>query len=269
MTIFEYANYRAFLKTTIANFPKNGRGQVNQIAKHIGVHPTLVSQVLSGQRDFSVEQIHRLSHYLGLPPIETDFLILLLHRERAGTVELKKYYSAKIEELKKASLKIANRLEEHRTLNDFERSIFYSSWLYMAVWLFTSVDNGQTIDAVSQRLSISRAQASEILTFLKGVQLCAEENGIYRMLSKHLHLEHGSPFLARHHTHWRVKSLQRIEDLSEEELLFTSPFSVSKKDFAKIREEIIKVIKSTSAIIKDSPAEDIACLNFELFWIKK
>lgn len=269
MQVFEYTNYKAFLKDSIASLPNGGRGEVNRMAKYIGVHPTLISQVLNGQRDFSAEQAHRLCGYLGLPPIDTDFFLLLLQQERAGTAELKKYYKAKMEEVKKASLKIANRLAEHRTLSDYERSIFYSSWLYMAAWLFTSVDDGQTLDAVSQRFSISRAHASEILQFLKSVQLCSEKNGIYQMLSQHLHLEHGSPFLARHHTHWRVKSLQRIEDLSEEELLFTSPFSVGKKDFRKIREQIIELIKSTSAVIKDSPAEDIACMNLELFWIKK
>jgi uncharacterized protein (TIGR02147 family) len=268
MTIFEYTNYKVFLRDAIASFPKGRRGEVNRIANHIAVHPTLVSQVLNGQRDFSVEQIHKLSSYLGLPPLETDFFILLLQYERAGTANLKEYYKTKLEELKKTSTKIVNRLAEHRTLSDYDRSIFYSSWLYMAVWLSTSIRDGQTMDEISQRLSISRAQASRILTFLKEIQLCAEEDGIYRMLFQHLHLEYGSPFLARHHTHWRVKSLQRIEDISEEELMFTSPFSVSKKDLEKIREELIKVIKSTSSIIKGSAAEEIACMNLELFWIK-
>jgi uncharacterized protein (TIGR02147 family) len=269
MTIFEYTNYKDFLREKIANLPKGGRGEVNRIALHLHVHPTLVSQVLNGQRDFSVEQIHRLCSYLGLPPLEADFLILLLQHERAGTNELKKYYRTKIEELRKSSLKVANRLKEHVTLSDYERAIFYSSWLYMAVWLLTSIDDGKTIDAVSERLSISRARASEILTYLKNVQLCSEKNGVYQMQSQHIHVEFGSPFLARHHTHWRLKSLERIEDLTEEELMFTSPFSVSKRDFGKIREEVIKLIKNTSAVIKDSPAEDIACLNLELFWIKK
>ena len=129
--------------------------------------------------------------------------------------------------------------------------------------------SGQSIDAVAQRLSLTRAQAAEILQFLKSAQLCAEEDGLFKMRSQHIHLEYGSPYLGRHHANWLVKSLQRVDDLTEEEMIFTSPFSVSKKDFLKIREQLLQVIKATSAVIKDSPAEDIACINLELFWIKK
>jgi uncharacterized protein (TIGR02147 family) len=268
MTIFDYSDYKAYLTEFIAALPKKGRGQINRMAEYIGVHPTLISQVLNGQRDLSQEQIHKLCGYLGLQPLESDFLILLLQFERAGTVELKKYYKGKLDEAKKASLNIGRRLEKRRELTDLERSIFYSNWLYLAVWLFLSVDDGQTLEAVTHRFAISRQQASVILNFLKNCQLCSEESGIFQMKSQHIHLEFGSPFLNRHHTNWRIKSMAQMESLNEEEMMFTSPFSISRKDFARIREELMKLIKSTSAVIKDSPAEEIACLNLELFWIR-
>lgn len=65
----------------------------------------------------------------------------------------------------------------------------------------------------------------------------------------------------------RLKAIERSENLASEELMFTSPFSISKKDFNYLREEILKLIKSTSLVIKDSPAEEVACLNFDLIWI--
>ena len=269
MSIFEYSDYKRYLQETLASFPKKGYGQTLRVAEHLGVHPTLVSQILNGERDFSTEQIHKLTSYLGLQSVEADYLILLLQYERSGTIELKKYYKNKIDEIKKSSLSIAKRLSQERNLGDLERSVFYSSWIYLAVWLYLSVDEGQTIENVAQRLFMSRSHVAEILHFLKEVQLCSEENGVYKMQAKHVHLEFGSAFLARHHANWRVKSLQRIDDLTAEEMMFTSPFSISKKDFLRIREEIMKLIKSTSDIIKDSPAEEIACMNFDLFWIKK
>lgn len=269
MNIFEYSHYKRYLRDVIASFPKKGHGQVIRIAEHLSVHPTLVSQVLNGDRDFSPEQVHRLCGYLGLQQMETDYLILLLQEERAGNADFKQYYKSKIEELKKNSLNIAGRLAKVRTLSDLERSIFYSSWIYLATWLLTSVHEGQKLDAIASRLELSRAQAAEILQFLKNAQLCVEEDGVFKMRSQHLHLEFGSPFLGRHHANWRVKSLQRIDDLEQEELMFTSPFSISKKDFLRIREEIVQLIKSTSSVMRDSPAEEIACLNLDLFWIKR
>jgi uncharacterized protein (TIGR02147 family) len=268
MTIFEFSDYKAFLREFLNQLPKKGRGEINRMATSLDVHPTLVSQVLNGDRDFSIEQIHRLGGYLGLQSLEADYFILLLNRARAGTHELKKYYQQKLEEIKKQSLDISKRLDKHRRLTDTEKALFYSSWIYLAVWLYTSVEDGQTLESVAQRLSLSRAGASEILHFLKTTQLCTEENGIYKMGTQHVHLEFGSPFLSQHHTNWRLQSLQRIENLNEEEMMFTSPISISRKDFQKIREELVGIIKKTSGIIRDSPAEEIACLNIDLFWLR-
>lgn len=269
MDIFKYEDYRLFLRDSLALFPKKGHGQVLKIAQYLQVHPTLVSQVLNGDRDFSTEQTLRLCSYLGLPTLESDFLILMVQHERAGTTDLKKYYLNKLAELKKSSLKIVNRLQDHRVLTEQEKSIFYSSWLYMAVWLYTSIADGVSVDDIANRFILPRAKIMEVLTFLKNAQLCAENEGRYQMLSQQLHLEYGSVYLARHHSQWRIKSLQRMEDITEQELMFTSPISISRKDFMKIREELVRLIKSTSQIIKDSPAEDVACLNLELLWVQK
>ena len=82
-------------------------------------------------------------------------------------------------------------------------------------------------------------------------------------------LEKGSTHLIRHQTDWRIKSIQAGEDLSEKELMFTCPVSLSKKDFEKLREEIVQFIKKFLDTVHQSPAEEIACLNMDWFWIRK
>jgi hypothetical protein len=47
---------------------------------------------------------------------------------------------------------------------------------------------------------------------------------------------------------WRVKALQRAELLTDEELMFTAPLSISEKDFAYLREEIVKLITKSPQI---------------------
>jgi len=65
------------------------------------------------------------------------------------------------------------------------------------------------------------------------------------------------------------KSLQQADQITEKELMFTSPISISKQDFEKVREQIVMFLKGFSKVVKDSPAEEIACLNIDLFWIQK
>jgi len=268
MSIFQYSHYKDFLKAYIVALPKKGRGEINRMAEYLRVHPTLISQVLNGNsKDFTAEQGYKLCDYLGLQSIEADYWILLVQRERAGTSEFKKYFSAKIDEIKKTSMQVAKRLDRHHRLTDRERSVFYSSWLYSAIRLFTSVGKGQNADSIAERFSISRSEASRILNFLKNTNLCIEKNGSYYLGPQHTHLEFGSPFLSRHHINWRIKAMQRSENLQDEEMMFTAPFSISKNDFIRIREELMKLIKTATKQIKDSPAEEIACLNLDLFWI--
>lgn len=82
-------------------------------------------------------------------------------------------------------------------------------------------------------------------------------------------LENGSPHLLKHHANWRVKAIQYSDDISEDELMFTSPVSLSTKDFARLRENMVVFIKDFMTAVKESPEEEIACFNMDFFWIRK
>ncbi len=269
MTIFEFTDERLFLREYIDNLPKNGRGEISKIAKHLGVHSSFISQILAGTKDFNIEQAQELANYLGLNSLETDYFILMVQISRAGTNNLKTYFRTKLNSLKNQSLEVAKRIPQDRKLTEYECSIFYSSWLYLAVWLQTSIDAGQSLESIANRFDIPRARISEILEFLISTQLVRIEKDLYVMGPQLIHLDRSSPFLVKHHINWRVKAIQRSEDLTSEEMMFTSPLSISRKNFAQLREQIMELIKNASNLVTKSPAEDLACLNLDLFWIKK
>lgn len=51
----------------------------------------------------------------------------------------------------------------------------------------------------------------------------------------------------------------------DRELFFTAPMSISKKDFARIRERLNAFIKEAVEIAKESQAEELCCLNIDFF----
>ncbi len=63
-----------------------------------------------------------------------------------------------------------------------------------------------------------------------------------------------------------MRAIQKGEKLSEQEMMFTGPVSLSKKDFKILREKIVLFIKDYLEIVRDSPAEEVACLNIDFFW---
>jgi hypothetical protein len=64
-----------------------------------------------------------------------------------------------------------------------------------------------------------------------------------------------------------LKSLQKMNDISNEELMVTSPFSISRKDFSHLKELLLDFVQASSRVIQSTEAEELACFNLDLFWL--
>ena len=269
MSIFNFSDSRLFLRHYINELPRGGRGEARKLAQYLSVSTTLISQILASQKSFTSEQAQHLTHYLGLSELEADYLMHLIQLERAGSVEVRKYWQSKLQEIKDRGLKLSNRVRPERVLNDQERSIFYSTPLYSAIRLYTSVGKrGKTVGEVAARFVIPLSRATEILRFLTETGLCVVKDERYQLGSQSTHLAQGSPHLLKHHSGWRVRAMRRAEDLAENELMYTAPVSLSEEDFAALRESMVQFIKTFLAKVHASPSEEVACFNLDFFWVK-
>lgn len=269
MTIFYYYDYRQFLRETFASQPKKGRGKSAELAAALRIHPTIVSQVLSGRRDFSAEQALEVCEFLKLSANEGKHFRLLVGLASAGTARLRKQLKDEIDESKKSSLALVTRVVSEKPLTDTGRAIFYSNWRYSAVRLYTSTDlHGRTLEEICSQFGLVRTRALEICQFLVSSGLCTLTNDCYQMGAQSTFVEKGSPFLMKHHANWRIKAIQASDDLADDELMFTGVMSISKADFTQLREEIAAFIGKSSRLVKDSIAEEVACLNFDFFKVK-
>jgi uncharacterized protein (TIGR02147 family) len=268
--IFHYSDAKSYLKSYLKQLPKEGFGEAKKIAQHLNVSSTYMSQVLAGQKPLTLEHATSLGRYLGLGGVELDYFFYLVQLERAGTQELKAYCQEKLEELKRTSLKIANRVQTQRTLNEEQKSVFYSSPLYSSIHLYCATDvKGRSLEEISQRFEVSRFKTSEMMRFLVQTGICIEENNRFLTGNQSTHLEQGSPHLLKHHTNWRLRAIQAGEDLNEKELMYTVNVALSKNDFQFLREEMVGFIQDFLKKANPSASEEIACLNMDWFWIRK
>ncbi len=217
--IFEYENYKKYLKDWIASRPRAGHGDRSRIAEALRCHVTYVSQVLSGDTDFSPEQAEQLTHFLGLSENERDFFLLLVHRARAGSASLRAYYQSKIQETVNQRMVLKNRLEFKNTLTSEDRATYYSSWQYSAVHLLSSVPELNTKERIGRYLDLPLKRVNEVLEFLLSAGLVIEERGRYSYSPANLHLGSDSPFLPKHHMNWRLQAIRALVRDSPEEAL--------------------------------------------------
>jgi transcriptional regulator with XRE-family HTH domain len=100
------------------------RGTKAQLAEAAECQSTYISQVLHGKAQLSPEQAERIARYLKLGKEETNFFMLLVHKERAGSKELKNYYLTQIEERVVQRMNVVNRLGAQNTLSEEQHAIF-------------------------------------------------------------------------------------------------------------------------------------------------
>ena len=269
MRIYEAANYRQFIKHFIDHGALKGRGAIAKLAVGLNVHPTLVSLILSGKRELSLEQACELIELMDLTEEEGNYFFLLVERERAGTHKLKKRIQNQIDKIKNEQSAVATKLPPKKVLTEKDQAQFYSHWLYSGIRLFCTLsEKGKSVEEIAEYFRVSRVKAVNTLNFLEQAGLVVHNKGRYKMGEQRTYVGPGSPFLLKHHTNWRLKSLQKMSDISSEELMVTSPFSISRKDFARIKELLLDFISESSKLIQKTDPEDLACFNLDLFWLE-
>ena len=265
MEIFETDNYKEIVKNRIKSMPNNGRGQYKAIAKALSIHTTMVSQIFNGSKDLNPDQAYELCEFLGLVGLEIDYFLALIERERAASYKLKKHVQNKIESLREQSQQIKNRLPNKKTLSEKEISIFYSRWYFSAIRLLCSTLHINTADEIALALGLKITKVREVLAFLVRVGLLEQTQDTYKVIPGGTHAEKGTTASVMHHTNWRLKSIEGLENQTDSELYFTAPMSLSEKDIQAIKKKILAVISDIGKTVKDSNPETVYCLNIDWF----
>ncbi|MGZ3713541.1 MAG: hypothetical protein ACXVBE_17380, partial [Bdellovibrionota bacterium] len=81
------------------------------------------------------------------------------------------------------------------------------------------------------------------------------------------HLQANSDYVGNHHRNWRTLLMASTEKLGKDDLVFTAPITLSRKDFLGLREKFTKMIQEVSSTVAESPAEEFACLHLDWFHV--
>ncbi len=267
-SIFTFSSSRDFLRTYVDSLPKKGWGEIQRWAEHLSVQSPYISQVLAGNKHFNIEYAIRLAKHIGLQGLELDYFILLIESERAGSVEAKEYFQRKIQNLKKESRNISNRVTKDKTLSEEEKTIFYSSWMYSAIRMFCSIGSGKTLHQISEHFEISKETCASMLAFLVQSGFVIQKGEKYQMGAQKTHIEKTSPHVKRHWLNWHVHALTHFENVDESEMVYSAPFSISKEDFEHLQEELTAFIKKFVERVQNTEPQEIAFLNIDLLKLK-
>jgi uncharacterized protein (TIGR02147 family) len=265
--LFSYDDFGIFLSKEYENNSHLRRGDKKELAEFLNIHPTSLSQIFKGTRVFTDEQVYLLGEYLNLTELEMEYLLLLHQIHNTQNKKYKELLQKKKNTIKKRSLNLSERVVKDKELSNEEKSIFYSSWQYTSVWVYLSIGGGKTKEEIFERLGINKKVISEILEFLLKSGLCRIEKGKYCHQVSRIHLEKSSPILKQHHSNWRIKAIQKFDRPEMDDLTFTAPLSLSKKDYALLREELVQFIQRLSSVVEKTEPEEVYSLNLDFIKI--
>jgi len=264
-TLFEAKDYKAYLAKRLAPTGE-GRGLRTRLAKALGCQPAHISQVLAkgASAHFSLEYAVVIDEFLRHSPEESQFFLLMVHRDRAGTKKLFAYYESQMQQIRENRTEVRRRISVKEAVPAEYHDTYYSSWIYAAVHVMLSIPRLQSVKALSEHLHLPADYLGRLLSFLEAAGLARATGGRWEITQKRIHLGPDSPLIARHHTNWRLRGIQSCERAAKEDLHYSAVFTLSEEEVVQVREIFLKSLAEAERVLIQSKEETTfgICMDF-------
>ncbi|MES2768956.1 MAG: TIGR02147 family protein [Bdellovibrionota bacterium] len=263
--VINYKKYKKYLADKVDHDSKLTKGLRLKLCDHIGCQPSYLSQVLNGNPQFTLEQAHLINSFFMHNKLEAKYFLLLVQMERAGTKNLKDFFSEQIEEILESRFDLKKRLKETDEIPDEARHRYYSTWYYSAIHIILAIPEFQDIDSIAKRFNLPPQIVKDAIQFLDETGLIKSEKGVYVLTNKTIHLERNSVFIHQHHINWRSQALQSAEKNLPTDMHYSNTCSIARKDFPKIKEIFLKAIEDARTVIRPSKDEELYAITLDVF----
>jgi len=264
MTLYDYDDYRPYLNDVCDTSAE--RGVRASLARAAECQASYLSQVLKGRAHLTEDQLMGITVSLGLVKSETEYLLMLLRYQKAGTPKLREYLKGLIHSAREESIHLARQVNADKVVRDEQHlGVYFNSWIPSTVHLLTSSPEFQTAEAIAERLHIPLKKTKETLKFLEHVGFIeyADKKWVYKRGS--IHITKDSPLQSSMQFSRRELAARSIAINSEDSIHFSSVFTIDEKDLEEIRKMYRKAIEKSHKMISSSGTEKLACICLDVF----
>lgn len=267
--IFEFENYKDYLRAYIHRLPKKGYGFKSKMATFLECNTSYISQLLEGSAEMSLEQAENLNLLLKHSEAEGEFFIFLVCLARAGNERLRQRFRQQITQLRVRQSNLKERFQESSELNTADLTEFFSLWHRNALQIATTIHRLRTPEALRKALGLEEYLVREGLEFLLSKGLLTEKNGVFQPSHTRFFIGKDSPILKMHHANWRTRSIVALDEIKNDNLHYTTVVSLSTKDVQRLKERLIREIESLRQIVKDSKEEELHAFTMDFFRVDR
>lgn len=263
--LYDFTEYKAYLR----HRADAERGMKSALAKALNCQSAYISQVLNENAQLSLEQGDAANHFFAHSDKESQYFLLLLQEERAGTVSLKKFFTQQLKSFKAEQLSYLNRKNIRDSLTPEQQAVYYSSWEYNAIHMAVTIPRLRSKEALLTAFRIPENRLNACLEFLLESGLIKQQSDKYAPGTTENFLERNSPLVRQLHLNTRAQALQSLDRDRLEDAHYSVVVTLSQKDVLRIKKLINEYISEVVDIARASKEDVIYGLSLDFFDFEK
>lgn len=267
INVYEYDCYRAFIKDWVQAHPRGPRGLYTKIAKDSGVPAVIISQTLSGSRNFSMDQAYAVAENVGLVANKQwDYFSLLVERDKSASQSFSSFVNKKILKLRSEHFKVSKLSFASKKLSKERAQIYYSDLNLCLTRAVVEICKGHYTQIISklELIGINENLANQCLSTLVDLDLIQKKDNIFILKTKSFHLDKSSDsfklFKSMLHNFLRGRF---GEVYAADNINYHSISTLDDKTALDFKSDLLKLIKSYSKKVSVSEATSLHVLNLE------
>jgi uncharacterized protein (TIGR02147 family) len=266
ITIFEYADYKIYLKDYYSLQKKNNRRfSYRFFAAKAGVAPSLLKDIIAGRRNLTIPVMRKYARAMALNRKETEYFSVLVNFVNSKTNKDKnEYFNQMIAARRNLVLKFLNEAQYE----------FYSNWYHSAVReIVTLPDFREDPEWIAKKLKprISPAKARNSLMLLEKLKLIKrDKSGKLKQCDAIISSEYEMQSMILKNFNNELISLAgeaQERFVREDREIGSLTLGLSLKTFQRIKQRV-RIFKEEilNMVFEDkSDSERVCQLNFQLF----
>lgn len=264
MNLFTQTDYKAVLHAQIT---KHGdeRGYRSQLAEAAGCQLSFLSQALHSHVHLTPDHAAGLAEYWGFDSDERDYFLELVNLARAGSRVLKGILSKRLGEIRERHENLARRYKKADTARPEDQAHYYSSWHLSAIHILLTIPEFRDVQPIAKRLGLPVAVVQESLERLSKMGLAVRRKSEWHPGESDIHLPKHSVLTSMNHSNWRARAVLDAYKQDGAGIHYTAVHSLSRADFEKIKEMVLKFLDDTRAVVRPSKEEELACMTLDWF----
>lgn len=262
-SVFSHQTYKAVMKDRLLG--GSNRGQLSRAAEFLNSQRSFLSRVMNTEIHLTPDHAYELTRFWEMPKSEAEYFQALVEFDRAASPKFREHIKEKITAMKRAHDALNDRVERPKIMSGERELVYYSSWLWSAVHILTSVPKYQTVEALARHLNLPAMVVKNSLEQLNGYGMVNQRSNKWEFTSGELHLAKESPLVTMHHQNWRARAMLDAQMHHADSVHFTNIQSLSLRDYERVKEIILDAISAMAKVAGPSDPEEVMIFSCDLF----